>query len=458
MSTHRQGHACRVVIMGAAGRDFHNFNMVFRDDPAARVVAFTAAQIPNTAGRHYPPSLAGARYPEGVPIYPEEHLPALIRAEAVDWVYLAYSDLSHAEVMHRASVVLAAGASFGLLGPTATMLRASVPVVSVGAVRTGVGKSPLARYLVRWLRARGHRVVAIRHPMPYGDLERQAVQRFARWDDLDAAAVTVEEREEYEPYLEIGAVVYAGVDYARILDAAQREADVIVWDGGNNDFPFLRPDLHLVLLDAYRPGHELLYHPGEVNLRLADVLVVSKVDSAPPASVDQVLANARAVRPGVPVLLGELAVSTDQPGLIAGKRVVLVEDGPTLTHGGMRIGAGTVAAQRFGAGEVVDARPYAVGTIAETFREFAHLEGEIPAMGYSPEQLRDLEATLCRVPADAVIDATPVNLARLLALNKPIVDVRYEFQERGNALPSILERFERDFLTREAATPSPHEA
>jgi predicted GTPase len=384
---------------------------------------------------------------------PETHLPRLIRDERVDWVYLSYSDLPHIEVMHKASIALAAGASFGLLGPNATMLRAEVPVVAVCAVRTGAGKSPLSRYIVRWLRGRGHRVVAIRHPMPYGDLERQAVQRFAAYQDLDDARATIEEREEYEPYLSMGAVVYAGVDYGRILERAEREADVVVWDGGNNDFPFLRPDLHIVLLDPHRAGHEVSYHPGETNLRMANVLVVSKVDSAPPAGVDQVVATARSVRPEAAVVLSELEVSADRPDLVRGRRVVIVEDGPTLTHGEMAVGAGTIAARRYGAAAIVDARPYAVGSIAGTFQEFPHLRGEVPAMGYSPDQVRDLERTLRRVPADTVIDATPVDLARLLTLDTPLVDVSYEFKERGSELPAILDRFEQRFLA--GARPSP---
>ena len=432
----------RVIIMGAAGRDFHNFNVVFRDDPGERVVAFTAAQIPDIAGRRYPPSLAGPLYPRGIPIHPESDLPRLIHDERVDWVYFAYSDLSHEEVMHRASVALAAGASFGLLGPDATMLHASVPVVSVGAVRTGVGKSPLARHLTRWFIDRGHRVVAIRHPMPYGDLARQAVQRFDSHAALDDASATIEEREEYEPYIEMGTIVYAGVDYAAVLAAAQTEADLIIWDGGNNDFPFIKSDLHIVLLDPHRPGHELTYHPGEVNLRRADVLVVSKVDSADPSNVERVVATASAVRPGIPVVMGELYVTTEAPSLLMGKRVVIVEDGPTLTHGGMAIGAGTVAARRYEAAEIVDARPHAVGSIADVFREFPHLAGEIPAMGYSAQQIKDLEATLERVPADVVVDATPVDLGRLLHISKTIVDVSYSFRERGSHLEEILCAFE----------------
>ena len=432
--------------MGAAGRDFHNFNMVFRENPADQVVAFTAAQIPDIAGRRYPASLAGPLYPAGVPIYPEEQLPAIIAEQRVDWVYLSYSDLPHTEVMHKASIVMAAGANFGLLGPRCTMLQAQVPVIAVCAVRTGAGKSPLSRYVARWLKFREHRVVAIRHPMPYGDLERQAVQRFATIDDLRTAEVTIEEREEYEPFIEAGVVVYAGVDYARIVQAAAHEADVIVWDGGNNDLPFVRPDVHIVVLDALRAGHELAYHPGETNFRMADVLVVTKVDSAPPASLEAILANARAVRPLAPLVLADLEVTADRPELIRGRRVVVVEDGPTLTHGGMAAGAGAVAAARFAAAEMLDARPYAVGSLAETFRAFPHLTHAIPAMGYSPAQVRDLEVTLRALPADVVIDATPANLSRLLTLDRPMVDVRYEFHERGQVLVGLLEQFERERL------------
>jgi predicted GTPase len=412
------------------------------------VVAFTAAQIPDIAGRRYPAALAGRLYPEGIPIHPEDDLTAIIRREGVARVFLSYSDLRHEDVMHKASIVMAAGASFGLLGPEATMLKAAVPVVSVCAVRTGVGKSALSRHVLKWFARRGHRVVAVRHPMPYGDLEQQAVQRFAAWEDLDRARVTIEEREEYEPYIENGAVVFAGVDYGRILKRAEVEADVLLWDGGNNDFPFYRPDLQFVLLDAHRPGHETAYHPGETNFRMADVLVVSKVDSAPPENVEALLATVRAVRPGVPIVMAELDVVADRPDLVAGKRVVIVEDGPTLTHGGMKTGAGTVAARRYGAAQVVDARPYAVGAIADAFRKFGHLEGEVPAMGYGPQQIADLEATLKAVPADAVLDATPASLTRLIEVDKPLVQVTYEFEERGAELPGILERFEKERLGR----------
>ena len=444
----RTGRPNRVVIMGAAGRDFHNFNSFFRDDSAHTVVAFTAAQIPDIAGRRYPASLAGRLYPEGVPIYPEEELTELIRREAVDEVFLSYSDLPHEDVMHKASIVMAAGAYFGLLGPKATMLESRVPVVSVCAVRTGAGKSALSRHLLSWFAGRRHRVVAVRHPMPYGDLEKQAVQRFANWEDLERAKVTIEEREEYEPYIERGAVVFAGVDYGRILKQAEAEADVVLWDGGNNDLPFFRSDLQIVLLDPHRPGHETAYHPGETNFRMADVLVISKVDSAPPANVEALLATVRAVRPDVPVVMAELDVVADRPELVAGKRVVIVEDGPTLTHGGMKTGAGTVAARRYGASQVVDARPHAVGAIADTFREFPHLEGEVPAMGYSPQQIRDLQETLRATPADVILDATPAALTRLIEVDKPLVQVSYEFKERGSVLPRILEQFEKERLGR----------
>jgi predicted GTPase len=438
----------RVVIMGAAGRDFHDFNMRFRDDPTSRVVAFTAAQIPDISDRRYPPALAGRLYPNGIPIFPEEELAELIERERIDQVYFSYSDLPHAEVMHRASSVLAAGASFGILGPNCTMLEANLPVISVCAVRTGVGKSALSRFIVRWLRDHGLRVSAVRHPMPYGDLEKQTAQRFDSNVDLDEALVTIEEREEYEPYLAMGATVFAGVDYGIVLEWAERDADVVLWDGGNNDLPFFRPDLHFVMLDAHRPGHETAYHPGEANFRMADVLVVNKVDSAPTGQVEDLLANAAQMRPDTPVIQGALELRMDDPDAIRDARIVIVGDGPTLTHGGMASGAGSVAANRFGAREVVEARPFAVGSIAETFARFPHLRFEVPAMGYSDEQIRDLEETLRRTPADLVLDATPATLARRVCLDKPIVNVEYEFAERGNLLPSILERFRQQFLMR----------
>jgi len=445
------GEPRRIVIMGAAGRDFHDFNMRFRNDASARVVAFTAAQIPDITDRRYPPALAGALYPNGIPIYPEAELTELIRSERVDQVYLAYSDLPHVEVMHKASTALAAGADFGMLGPHSTMLRASVPVISICAVRTGVGKSALSRFIVRWLRDNGLRVSAVRHPMPYGDLEKQTVQRFANHEALDAAETTIEEREEYEPYVAMGVPVFAGVDYAVVLEQAERDAEVIVWDGGNNDLPFFRPDLHFVMLDAHRPGHEIAYHPGEANFRMADVIVVNKVDSAPPESVEALLARATAMRPRVPVVQSTLEIKVEDPDAIRGARVVIVGDGPTLTHGGMSTGAGSVAASRFGATEVVDARPFVVGNLAETFARFPHLGPEVPAMGYSAEQIRDLEETLRRVPADLVLDATPASLSRRIRLDKPILTVEYDFAERGNVLPALLERFKEEFLPCESS-------
>jgi len=438
----------RVVILGAAGRDFHDFNTVFRDDPSSRVVAFTAAQIPDITDRRYPPSLAGDLYPDGIAIVPESELEALIQREEITQVCLCYSDLSHADVMHKASRTLAAGAGFEMLGPNATMLRASVPVISVCAVRTGVGKSALSRFIVRWLRDRGFRVSAVRHPMPYGDLEKQVAQRFDSSAALDEADVTIEEREEYEPYIAMGATVFAGVDYARVLELAQQDADVLVWDGGNNDLPFFRPDLHLVMLDALRPGHEIAYHPGEANFRMADVVVVNKIDTAPAENVEALLERAAAMKPEAPLVRGALELRTSAPDAIRDARVVIVGDGPTLTHGGMASGAGSVAARRFGAGEIVDARPFAIGTLAETFRQFPHLRDEIPAMGYSAQQIRDLEETLGRTPAEVVIDATPADLSRRIHVDQTIVNVDYEFAERGEILSTVLEDFGNRFLER----------
>jgi predicted GTPase len=438
----------RIVILGAAGRDFHDFNTVFRNDPSSRVVAFTAAQIPDITDRRYPASLAGEFYPEGIAIVSEDELETLIQKEEIDQACLCYSDLSHADVMHKASRVLAAGASFELLGPNATMLPASVPVISICAVRTGVGKSALSRFIVRWLRDRGFRVSAVRHPMPYGDLEKQVAQRFDSSAALDEADVTIEEREEYEPYIAMGATIFAGVDYARVLEIAQQDADVVLWDGGNNDLPFFRPDLHFVMLDAHRPGHEIAYHPGERNFRMADVVVVNKVDTAPAENVELLLARAAAIRPEAPLVQGMLELRTEQPAAIRDARVVIVGDGPTLTHGGMPGGAGRVAARRFGAGQIIDARPYAVGTLADTFRQFPHLQDEIPAMGYSDQQIRDLEATLARTPADILIDATPADLARRIHVDQPIVNVDYEFAERGDILSPVLEDFSDRFLKR----------
>ena len=436
----------RVVIMGAAGRDFHNFNVVFREDPRYQVVAFTAAQIPDIAGRTYPPSLSGPLYPQGIPIFDESELPDLVRREKAQWVYLAYSDLSHLDVMHKASIAMAAGASFGLLGPQQTWIKSSKPVVSIGAVRTGVGKSSLSRRVAQFFLQRGRRVVAVRHPMPYGDLERQTVQRFASYDDLAAQQVTIEEREEYEPWIKLGMVVYAGVDYQQILRQAEAEADLVLWDGGNNDFPFYRPDLHLVLVDPHRPGHELAYHPGETNLRLADALIINKVDSAKPEHLAQVQANIASANPKAPVILADSLVTVAHPELVRGKRVVVVGDGPTLTHGGMPFGAGTIAAQRLGAATIVAGSQYAVGSIKAAYKAYPHLKTEVPALGYSPQQVADLAATLNAAEADAVVYATPVDLARLVKVKKPMAAVEYELRERGPELEALLGKLDRKFF------------
>ena len=422
----------RVIIMGAAGRDFHNFNVVFRDDPASLVVAFTAAQIPNIEGRRYPPELAGPRYPEGIPIHPESDLPRLMRDLRPHQVVFAYSDVSHETVMHTASLVLAAGPDFRLIGPDASMLESRVPVVSVCAVRTGSGKSPTTRRVVRILRDKGRKVVAVRHPMPYGDLARQRVQRFARIEDLDRHRCTIEEREEYEPLVAAGCVVYAGVDYAAILAEAEREAEVIVWDGGNNDLPFYRPRLEIVVADPHRPGHETTYHPGEANLRRAHVVVINKVDTADPSGVAAVKRSVRAANPGAVIVEAASPISVEDPKAVAGKRVLAVEDGPTLTHGGMAYGAGVLAARKHGAAEVVDPRPYAVGSIRRTFADHPGMGPLLPAMGYGEEQTRDLEATIAATPADVVLLATPVDLRRIVRISKPALRVGYELQEIGH--------------------------
>ena len=423
--------ADRVLIIGAAGRDFHNFNVYFRDDPRYEVVAFTATQIPNIDGRIYPAQLAGARYPEGIPIYAQDGLTGLIGQLHVDQAVFSYSDIPHEHVMHVASQVLAAGADFRLLGADATMLSSHKPVVSICAGRTGSGKSPTTRRICDLLRARGTRVVVVRHPMPYGDLVAQACQRFADYADLDRYRCTIEEREEYEPHIDRGTVVYAGVDYAQILAQAEREADVIVWDGGNNDLPFYRPDLHLVVLDPHRPGHELRYHPGEANLRLADVVVINKVDTADRAGVETVRANAQRVNPGATIVEAASPIYVEEPGLIRGKRVVVIEDGPTLTHGEMAYGAGVLAARRFGAAEIVDPHPYAVGSIRETFRRYAHVGALLPAMGYSATQVAELEQTIRDTPCDLVLAATPIDLRRVIEVEKPLQRVRYEIQAIG---------------------------
>jgi predicted GTPase len=431
----------RIVIMGAGGRDFHDFNVVFRDDPETHVVAFTAAQIPGIDDRLYPAALAGELlYPGGIPILPEEGLEQLIRTEGVDEVVLSYSDLSHDEVMHHASRVLAAGADFRLLGPDRTMLGAGKPVVSVCAARTGSGKSQTSRRIARILLDAGLRVVLVRHPMPYGDLERMRVQRFATLADIDAADPTIEEREEDEAPVHAGIVVYAGVDYEEILRQAEEEADVIIWDGGNNDLPFFKPDLHIVVVDPLRAGHELHYHPGEANLRLADVVVVNKLDSASPGAVEHVLADIAAINPGARVVRARSPVSLNHGPSLLGSAVLVVEDGPTITHGGMPHGAGLVAAERAGASMIVDPRPYAVGSIADTFDRYPHIGSVLPAMGYSPEQLNELEETIEAADCDVVVTGTPIDLAHLIRSSHPIRRATYELEEVGApALSDVLE-------------------
>ncbi len=423
--------AVKVIIMGAAGRDFHNFNVFFRDNPNYEVVAFTATQIPNIEGRRYPPALAGGLYPEGVPIYPEEDLVELIRRYEVDRVVFAYSDVSHEYVMHKASQVVAAGADFWLMGAGSTMLKSNKPVVAVCAVRTGCGKSQTTRHVCDLLQKMGKKVVVVRHPMPYGDLAAQAVQRFATYEDLDRHHCTIEEREEYEPHLDRGVVVYAGVDYERILRQAEAEADVVVWDGGNNDLPFFVPDLHIVVADPHRPGHELRYHPGEANLRRADVVVINKVDTASPEGVAEVREDIYAVNPQAVVIEAASPIFVEDPGAIRGKRVLVVEDGPTLTHGEMTYGAGVVAARRFGAAELVDPRPYAVRSIAATFEKYPHIGPLLPAMGYGKEQIEDLQETINRTDCDLVLVATPIDLRRLIDIRHPVDRVRYELQVIG---------------------------
>lgn len=435
----------RVLIMGAAGRDFHNFNAVFRDNEAYKIVAFTATQIPNIEGRVYPSELAGNLYPDGIPIYPEEDLTELIRQHSIDQVIFAYSDVSHEYVMHKASEVLAVGADFCLLGIKDTMLVSTKPVVAVCAVRTGSGKSQTTRYVCDALQKIGHNVVAIRHPMPYGNLVAQRVQRFADYDDLDKQNCTIEEREEYEPHIDRGVVVYAGVDYEAILREAEREADVIVWDGGNNDMPFIKPDLHITVADPHRAGHELTYYPGESNLRAADVVVLNKIDTADLANIAQVRANVRAVNPRATIVEAASPIFVEDPGAISGKRVLVVEDGPTLTHGDMAYGAGVVAAQRFGAAEIIDPRPYAVRSIAATFERYPKTGPVLPAMGYGEEQIRDLEQTINATPCDLVIIGTPIDLRRVVKMKHPADRVRYELQVIGRpTLEEILQsRFDK---------------
>ncbi len=430
----------RVLIMGAAGRDFHNFNVVFRNNARYEVVAFTATQIPNIEGRVYPPMLAGPLYPQGIPIYPEEDLERLIRDLRVDTVVFAYSDVSHEYVMHRASRALAAGADFMLLGPRRTMLTARKPVIAVCAARTGSGKSQTTRYVSDVLRDMGLRVAVVRHPMPYGDLTQQIAQRFASYEDLDRYNCTIEEREEYEPHLDRGNVVFAGVDYARILDMAEREADVILWDGGNNDLPFFRPDLHLVVVDPLRAGHESRYYPGESNVRMADVIIINKVDTASAEQVQQVRENVRRLNSKAVMIEAASPIFVDDPQALRGKRVLVIEDGPTLTHGEMPFGAGVVAAQKFGAAELVDPRPYAVGSIRATFAKYPHIGPLLPAMGYGEQQIAELEATINATPCDLVLVATPIDIRRVARIKHPTDRVRYELQVLGAPALDVIIR------------------
>ncbi|MFH0901568.1 MAG: cyclic 2,3-diphosphoglycerate synthase [Pseudomonadota bacterium] len=416
----------RVILLGAAGRDFHNFNQAFRRDSRYEVVGFTATQIPKIAGRVYPPELSGELYPNGIHIYPEDDLERLIRDLKVNRAIMAYSDVSHDFVMHLGSRVLASGADFMLMGPASTMLTSKKPVVAVCAVRTGCGKSQTARYVTRVLTQAGKKVVAIRHPMPYGDLARQKVERLATYEDLASYECTIEEREEYEAHINLGTVVYAGVDYEAILNAAEREADVIIWDGGNNDLPFIKPDLWITVADPLRPGHELSYHPGEANFRAADVIVINKANTAPAEAIAQVEGNARAVNPRALVVRAASEVTADNGEALTGKRVLVVEDGPTLTHGGMPYGAGKVAAEKHKAKEIIDPRPFAVGSIKEAFNKYPQMGHLVPAMGYYQEQIADLEETIKRSSCEVVVIATPIDLGRLIKISQPTVRVSYE--------------------------------
>jgi len=421
----------RVMIMGAAGRDFHNFNVFFRGNTDYEVVAFTATQIPDIEGRTYPPALSGKLYPDGIPIYSEDQLPTLIREKNVDVVVFSYSDVSNQYVMERSAIVNAAGADFTLLGPASTMIEPAKPVISITAARTGSGKSQTTRRVCQILKARGKRVAVVRHPMPYGDLVKQEVQRFETYDDLARHQCTIEEREEYEPHLDNGTIVYAGVDYEKILRRAEAEADVIVWDGGNNEISFYKPDCLIVIVDPLRPGHELRYHPGEVNLRSADAVVINKEDTAKPTDIEKVRANVKLANPNAVIIDADSPLTVADAAAVKGKRVLVVEDGPTVTHGGMGYGAGKIAAQQFGAKEMVDPRPYVVGSLKKTMEEFKQLQKVLPAMGYTAEQLKELETTINAADCDVVLSGTPIDLTRIIKVNKPIVRVNYRLQEKS---------------------------
>jgi len=428
--------------MGAAGRDFHNFNVYFRDNPDYEVVAFTAAQIPNIEGRRYPAELSGKRYPKGIAIHSEKNLADLIESEKIDQVFFSYSDVSHEYVMQKASVVLAAGADFSLLSPFHTQLKSAKPVIAVCAVRTGCGKSQTSRKVVEVLKKKGRKVVAIRHPMPYGDLTEQICQRFASYDDLDQHKCTIEEREEYEPYIDKGLVVYAGVDYEKILREAEKEADVIIWDGGNNDLPFYVPDIHVTVLDPLRQGHETTYYPGTVNFIDADVLVINKFEQASKDQLDKLLENIRECNQHALIINGASKITVDDPAGVKGKKVLVIEDGPTLTHGGMSFGAGVIAAKEFGAAELVDPRPYAVGSIKKAFAQYPHMGEILPALGYYKDQLKDLEETVKATPCDLVLVASPIDIRRVIKLDKPSMRVQYYLEEIDKpSLEEVLENF-----------------
>jgi predicted GTPase len=435
----------KIVILGAGGRDFHNFNVHFRTRQDTEIVAFTATQIPHISDRTYPAALAGSLYPKGIPIVPEESLPLLVKDHGVDEVILAYSDLSNESVMRIASWVLSLGPDFRLMGPGTTMLKSTKPVIAVVAARTGAGKSQTTRRVCRLLREAGRKVVAIRHPMPYGDLVKQGVQRFATIEDLKTHRCTIEEMEEYEPHIDAGTILYAGVDYEKILREAEKEADVVVWDGGNNDASFYRPDLTITVVDPLRPGHELMYHPGQQNLLMADVVVINKIDSASLEQIETVRSNIRKANAHAVVIEAASPIIVDDPEQIRGRRVLVVEDGPTLTHGGMKFGAGIIAAEKFGASEIIDPRPYLVGEIKETFEKYPGIGKLLPAMGYGEKQVADLEATIARTPCDLVVIGTPIDIRRVLKLEKPSVRVRYELQEIGE--PTLKEILT-DFLRR----------
>ncbi len=424
-----------VIIMGAAGRDFHNFNVYFRDNKRYRLICFTATQIPDIDGRRYPSELAGELYPKGIPIYSDEKLADLIRENKVDLVAFSYSDVKHIEVMHKASIVTAAGADFLIIGAAYTMLKSNKPLISVCAIRTGCGKSQTSRKVVQILKDMGKKVVSIRHPMPYGDLTKQIVQRFATYNDFEKHKCTIEEREEYEPVVSMGAVIYAGIDYEKILRQAEQEADVIVWDGGNNDTPFYKPDINIVVFDPHRAGHETSYHPGETNMLMADIAIINKVDSASIENVEKVKRTIKTHNPCARIILADSKVIAEDADAIRGKRVLVVEDGPTLTHGEMSYGAGVIAARRFGAAELVDPRPYLSSTIKETFEKYPNIGTLLPAMGYSPQQMKDLETTINNTECDLVLSATPIDLLKLLSIEKPTMRIRYEYED--NSKPTL---------------------